>query len=189
MKIKFWISLCLFISSYFPLAIIWTLLDFDYQQQKFSHPIWLAILNAISLFCVLISGLTLYLPRRLKRSTRSIKISAAQEHSAELLNYSLPYIISFYAVKLGDFGTISALSFFMAILFMLSYLSKIILLNPFFLLLGYQLYEVTYSNLGYRQLRQQLLWSNINPIPINSAVDICQISDNFIILTNPNPEV
>ena len=189
MKIRFWIALCLFISSYFPLTIIWALLDFDFQRKNLSHPLWIAALNGLTLLSMVMSGLALYLPCRLKRITFQVKITAVQEKSADLLNYALPYIVAFYAATPGDYGTVAALTFFMIILFVLSYLRKIILMNPFVLLLGYQLYEVNCHPLGNRQIHQQLLWSKVNPIPTNSAVGLCQISDNFVILIDPNPEV
>ncbi len=143
MKLRFWVLLSIFTSSYFPLALIAAVQDFESGNLSFRHPVFTAGMLAAVMVCSLAAWLALYLPCRMKLKTDDVVITHAGPQSAELINYSLPYAVSFFAFDIDKAGFIPAFAIFMLILFILSCRTGKILMNPLFAVLGYRLYEAS----------------------------------------------
>lgn len=60
----------------------------------------------------------------------------------DLINYVFPYIVSFMGVDLGSTGKVLGFGLFLLWLFLISYRSGQILMNPLLLAVGWQLYEI-----------------------------------------------
>lgn len=189
MKLKFWISLCVFISSYFPLALIFALQDFDYSRFRLQHPLPIFVTIVFSCICIIFTWLALFVPRWGRRGTQTIKITNVSLQSATLINYSLPYAVSFFSIKLDDPGSVLSFLVFMAIMFSLSYLTDTILLNPLFILFGYKLYDINYRIVGKTQEHHGLLLSADASLRTDDNCRVYEIGKNFMILTVKNPEV
>jgi hypothetical protein len=145
----------LFLGSYFPLALI--LAVQDVKGEFWSRPFcrtpqfWTqcelpSLANpALALTFIALSGLSLLLIVSLLRYFRSDTEMTVEECKAipnDLINYVFPYIVSFMGVELGSVGKMLGFAMFLAWLFLISYRSGQILMNPLLLAMGWQLYEI-----------------------------------------------
>ncbi|WP_218511366.1 hypothetical protein [Variovorax sp. dw_308] len=72
----------------------------------------------------------------------------------DLINYVFPYVVSFMGLDLGSTGKTLGFALFLAWMFLISYRSGQILMNPLLLVAGWQLYEIKADMEGHkRQLR------------------------------------
>jgi len=155
MQIKLIPAALLFIASYFPLALILTVQDIKVEfwdvpfckKMKFwqhcempqlAHP-GLAIGSV--LVCMLSLMFFLWVLRHFRGATE-MKIEECKPVPNDLINYVFPYIVSFMGVELGSTGKVVGFGLFMVWLFLISYRSGQILMNPLLLAVGWQLYEI-----------------------------------------------
>lgn len=71
-----------------------------------------------------------------------MKVEECKTIPNDLINYVFPYIVSFMGVELGSTGKLLGFGLFMVWLFLISYRSGQILMNPLLLAVGWQLYEI-----------------------------------------------
>ena len=64
---------------------------------------------------------------------------------SELMNYTLPYVVSFMSVGYDQEGKFVGILIFLTWIFWITYKSGQIILNPILVAFGWKLYEVTYS--------------------------------------------
>jgi hypothetical protein len=133
----------LFLSSYFPLFVIVSIiLYFDKEN------LWAALLClTIGLLCLL--GALSYLSwcrRHLQRSFAKVK--DYQRRDGEALSYVATYIVPFATFNLDVVPQILALSVFIAMMLILYVNSNLIYVNPMLNLFRYHLYEVNLENSG-----------------------------------------
>jgi hypothetical protein len=142
MKLRLLSSILIFISAYSPLSIIFLIQDIDLQKGQLKNPEIVWPFLAISV----ISCLLLYASvKLLKVSTPPVKIKKVSLSSSELINYSIPYMISFFVMDLGDKQMLYSFLFFMLIMYWLTLKTHNIFVNPILAVLGYNLYKVTYE--------------------------------------------
>jgi hypothetical protein len=155
MQIRLYSAVILFLASYFPLALILAVQDVKQvywtrgacaslqpwascQMPELGNPglAWsfLAICGVSLVFFVL-------LMRAFKGPTE-MSIKASKSIPNDLINYAFPYIVSFMGVELGATGKVVGFLLFMVWLFLISYRSGQILMNPLLLVFGWQLYEI-----------------------------------------------
>jgi len=144
-------GLLVFLGSYFPLTLILALQDVspktwalgpcsDWKActaPEFEHP-WL------SSFGVIATGLCLLLTFKVISKLRykyPVRIIDSKPVPSELISYSFPYIVSFMGVDYGSLGKIAGLMAFLAWLFLITYKSGQIVMNPILLIFGWNLYE------------------------------------------------
>jgi len=155
MQIKLIPAVLLFIASYFPLALILAVQDVkaEFWTKPFCNDLqfWtvcqlpelanpeLAYTSII--ICLLSLIFFLWVLQHFKGATQ-MKIEECKSVPNDLINYVFPYIVSFMGVELGNTGKILGFGLFMAWLFLISYRSGQILMNPLLLALGWQLYEI-----------------------------------------------
>lgn len=145
MKLRAWSSVFIFISAYFPLAVIFAIQDFDSKLNNFSHPsIVYTVLVIAALSCIVV-WLSV---RDIKVSSPPIMIKSVSNRSGELVNYSIPYMISFFVMDLGKTKLLLSFGFFMLIMYWLTLKTHNIFVNPVLALLGYNLYDVKYVKDG-----------------------------------------
>jgi hypothetical protein len=144
MKPRFWLSVAIFVSAYAPLALLFAIRDFDSQKKWFGHPpfVW------ASLGTALVSVILLFFTMRSVRGQFAVKINKVSLRSNDLLNYSIPYLISFFSVDFGKPQDLGALALFMSLLFFLSLKTQSIFINPVLALRGWGLYEVEFEESG-----------------------------------------
>ena len=143
MKPRILTAILLFISAYSPLILILAVKDFDFDCcYNFHHPftIWtLLFVSAISIF------LLFYSIGSIKKGNMPVKIVEVQNRSVDLINYTIPYIVSFFGFDLAKTDDVVSLSIFMLLMLILTIKSKSVFLNPILLIAGYNLYDLKYE--------------------------------------------
>lgn len=167
MKLKFIPSLLIFISSYFPLSLIFVIKDLDESSFLPNHSIIAAAISIIALLSCLV---VLVAARKITNGIPVI-ISKVSNKSGDMFTYTIPYMISFYNFNLGDWKTLLSLLVFMTIMFALSYRTQSMFINPVLALARYGLYDCQLKD-GNRE-KQGLLISK-EPFLIG---DTCIIQD------------
>src|ERR1700730_16342521 len=126
----------LFLSSYFPLALIFFVL---YIVQ---YPVWAIAILALGLAGV--SVLLLYFLRFVPRlGSFQEKITGMQRRDADVMSYIASYLIPFVAIPFGGWQQTVALLVFIGVLGIVYVNSNMIQVNPMLNLFGYHLYEIT----------------------------------------------
>lgn len=155
MQIKLIPAALLFIASYFPLALILAVQDikeeFWHQPLCRDAQFWLKCelpqlanprLGYASIGVCLLSLIFFLWVLRHFRGTTEMTIDECKAVPNDLINYVFPYIVSFMGVELGSTGKVLGFGLFLAWLFLISYRSGQILMNPLLLAVGWQLYEI-----------------------------------------------
>jgi len=176
MQIKLIPAVLLFLGSYFPLALILAVQDVagegwerpvcrsaTFWQEcgipDLAHPL-------LAFVFIAITGISLvfffWLLRHLHGSTEML-IKESKSIPNDLINYVFPYIVSFMGVDLGSAGKVIGFGLFMLWLFVITYRSGQILMNPLLLAAGWQLYEVQADIEGNRRMLRALSRENVVP--------------------------
>ena len=149
MKPRVGTAVLLFISAYAPLFLILAVKDFDFEKTYcFRHLEAVSVLLGISLLSVVLLGYTV---RNIKPGNKKVTINKVQTRSADLINYTIPYIVSFFAFDLSKVDDVISLSIFLLLLLLLTVRSKSVFMNPILLLFRYNLYDIDYSFDGKEQ--------------------------------------
>lgn len=143
MKPKLFTAILLFISAYSPLFIILAVKDFDFSStHAFNHPITVAIMLLLTLASITLLFITI---AKIERGNMLVKVQSVQNRSADLINYTIPYILSFFGFDLSKWADIISLTIFLLIMMLLTIKSKSVFLNPILALRGYGLYDLEYQ--------------------------------------------
>ena len=151
-------SILLFLGSYFPLTIILMLQDIedtywsttsctvgDIRKYEFhcslptlQHPAICASIITITLISLIL--LYVYLKKVTPRSI--VVIEEIKSVPNDLVNYVFPYVVSFMGITLGDTGKLMGALLFLCFMFILTYRSGEVVMNPILLIFGWRIYEV-----------------------------------------------
>lgn len=161
MKLRILYSAAIFVGSYLPLAVILLVQDVNYAilkngfckgflrhdsacQVPFLHPKFaLAILFlCFAGFCLTLFALYVLRPKL------PVKIIEAKYIPAELMSYTLPYVVAFMSIGYEETGKFVGLSIFLVWMFWITHKAGQILLNPLLTVFGWRLYEVKYAFAG-----------------------------------------
>ena len=142
-------ALVLFLSSYSPLMWIMCLQDvnfgvpfsYDLKTWEFNNLYFSIFLFILSIFVL---AATFFILHKLEGGNK-IRIESVRCKSMDIINYTVPYFISFIGFDLGFVNDILSLLIFMALLFTMYYMSGALFLNPVLLIMGYKYYEIEYS--------------------------------------------
>jgi len=131
----------LFLSSYFPLALIFFFL---FVTQD---PIWATVVLVIGASGLLIMILYFFqiAPRLAPIQERVIGVHG---RDADTMSYIASYLIPFVAIPFGGWQQAAALLVFVVVLGIVYVNSNMIHINPMPNLMGYHLYEITVENSG-----------------------------------------
>lgn len=152
MKLKFIPALLMFISSYFPLALIFIVKDLDDATFFPKHPITAAIIAVVALLaCVVV----LVAANRIESGV-PVRVTRVSNKSGDMFTYTIPYMISFYNFNLGDWKTLASLLVFMTLMFALAYRTQNVFINPVLALAGYGLYDCQFKD-GNREVQGLLV--------------------------------
>ena len=143
MKPKLVTAILLFISAYSPLFLILAVKDFDFDKlQWFKHPYTVFFLLAISTLSIALLFMTI---KTLDKGNMAVKVVSIKDRSSDLINYTIPYILSFFGFDLSKWGDVISLGIFLLIMMLLTIKSKAVFLNPILAMCGYGLYDLEYS--------------------------------------------
>lgn len=161
MQLRLWAGVVIFAGSYFPLSLILLAQDFEYKYLShdfcvdiffapthctlpFSNP---KISISIFIFCIL-SLLATLLIFRLTKSKRKINVINSKYVPTELMNYTLPYVVSFMGVGYSEQSKFIGMIVFLVWLFWITYKSGQLIMNPILIVLNWRLYDVTFKHDG-----------------------------------------
>lgn len=144
MKLRVTTSIILFLSSYTPLLLILIVKDFDFINIEFKNPIFITIFFiTIILSIFLLRVVLMHIKKR--NSNMPIKINHVSDRSQDLINYTVPYIISFYGFDLSKWSDNISLGIFIVLMCVLTIRSKMIFINPLLAVVGYGMYDIEYT--------------------------------------------
>lgn len=156
-------SIAIFISGYTPLFLIMMIKDItgiNWQPYQFEstilgfdkivYPIGLFVKNPNVVWgLIIVSVISLlllrYVLKNITTNPFAITITQAKSRSSEVVNYTIPYMISFVAFDLSKWQDLLSLIIFLSILCLLSIRSQSIFINPILAALGYGLYDCQYT--------------------------------------------
>jgi len=176
MKPRIWAAALIFLSGYSPLLLIMCFRDFNFQQGSFEHPRTVVALMAIAIASVFL----VFVALRSIHSGLPIRIISLRSRATDLVNYSLPYIVSFFGLKLNDPHDMGSLAVLMLLLFILAFRTNSLFINPILACGGYQLFEAECEENGYKKTRDVLVKGEILP------GDLCRaelLSTSLLLIT------
>jgi len=143
MNPKIFTAILLFISAYSPLFIILAVKDFDFDNTlSFGHPLAVLIILLFTVASIVLLFLTV---TKMERGNMPVRVKSVTNRSSDLVNYTIPYILSFFGFDLSKWADVISLGIFLLIMLMLTIKSKSVFLNPILAMRGYGLYDLDYT--------------------------------------------
>lgn len=142
----------MYVSSYFPLALIFIIKDLDEATFRPIHPAAEAVVAGVALLACTI---VLIVAHKVDSGV-SVRITKVSNKSGDMFTYTIPYMISFFNFNLGDWKTLLSLLVFMSLMFVLAYRTQNIFINPVLALAGYGLYDCQFKD-GDREVQGMLV--------------------------------
>lgn len=96
-------------------------------------------------------------------SDHDLAIKEAKPAPNDLINYVFPYVVSFMGLDLGSSGKLCGFLVFLGWMFLITYRSGQILMNPLLIAAGWQLHEVTVRIGGSDRTGFALSKAPVNP--------------------------
>lgn len=153
MRFRVLTAIVVFLGSYLPLSMILLAQNYDYSAS-FCWTLWeptcqLPLRNpvfSLSAFCICAACflITLFV-LTLVKPKHEIELIEAKYIPTELMNYTLPYVVSFMSIDYQDTSKFVGLTIFLVWMFWITYKSGQVLLNPLLIVLGWRLYDLTYQ--------------------------------------------
>jgi len=143
MKPRIFTAILFFISAYSPLFIIFSVKDFDFKCTfNFNHPLAIYILLGVTAISIILLFGTI---SKIKRGDMCVDVVTVKNRSIDLINYTIPYMLSFFGVDLSKPEDVISITIFLLIMLLLTITSKSVFLNPILALVGYGLYDLEYK--------------------------------------------
>lgn len=191
MQFRFPIAFFVFLGSYLPLSLILLAQDYDYEQStapfcwdvasatcslpfhnsSFSIGIFVACLICFLLTVIALQAL---------RPKRSVVIAEARHAPADLMNYTLPYVVSFMSIDYQSTGKFVGFVIFLVWMFWITYKSGRLVLNPVLIILGWKYYDVSYTFPTDATLRSGAALAR-SPIDIGKPTRFSEVQDVLIL--------
>lgn len=159
MQLRILIAFVIFIGSYLPLSLILLAQNYDYSfvsqpvcwafwkescSLPFKNPAFAVGIFAACVVCFLVTVLAL----AVVKPKHEIVIRKAKYVPADLMNYTLPYVVSFMSIDYQETGKFIGFLIFLGWMFWITYKSGQIILNPLLIAFGWRLYDVSYNFAG-----------------------------------------
>ena len=156
----------LFLSSYFPLALIFFLLFVNQRPY----------LAASILFggTVGLLGMAFYFRYAQRIGAFKVNVAAIQRRDGDAMSYIVSYVIPFLSVPFSGWEQGVALSIFFIVLSILYVNSNMIHINPMLNLVGYHLYEVTLQDGGVHSLISH------RRVALNQALSVIKVGEDIL---------
>jgi len=163
MEMRLFPAMILFLGSYFPLSLI--LLMQDIKELSWKAPLctvtemstcYLPELanpeRALGLLGICTVSLIIFMILMKSLSGYSaLEVIDSKSIPNDLINYVFPYVVSFMGLDLGGDGKFFGFLVFIVLMFVITYRSGQILMNPFLLVAGWQLYELNIVTEGHKR--------------------------------------
>lgn len=165
MQLRIFFATALYLGSYLPLSVILLAQDIDANAAKhgfcsitelatfecalpLKNPAWSLAAVAI---CSLGLAMTVYVLRTLPAGNR-ITVTESKHVPADLINYVIPYVVSFMSLDYEQGPKLIGFSLFLLWILWITYKSGQIAMNPVLAVLGWKLYEVKYMYLPPKEV-------------------------------------
>lgn len=102
------------------------------------------IIFAICFVCLIVTLIAL----STVKPKNPVEVQEAKYVPAELMSYTLPYVVSFMSLDYQDTGKFTGLIIFLGWMFLITHRSGQVILNPLLAVLGWRLYEVSLTYAG-----------------------------------------
>jgi len=142
MTLKLPFSLIVFISSYFPLMLILAIKDYDFAKCGFKNPTLVVLIFGLTA----ISCITTLIAARSVKDGNLVNLTKVSNKSTDMFTYTIPYMLSFYKFDLTDLNMVLSLGVFMGLMFILSYRTQSVFVNPVLAIAGYGLYDCQFKD-------------------------------------------
>lgn len=161
MQPKLYIAIFVYLGSYLPLSLILLVQDYDFDAiatpvckiwKQADRSCSIPFSNATASFvfaalCIFSFFATIFLLRNTKGNNK-IVVSESKHIPADLINYVFPYVVSFMSLAYKGTGKIFGFLIFLVWMFLVTYKSGQIMLNPLLIVFNWKLYEIKYKFLG-----------------------------------------
>lgn len=178
LRLRFWASLLIFVSGYSPLLVILAIKDLEIvaglPTPQHSWMFWglLSVAVASSLF-------VLHAVRSIE-SGLTVEVTKAANKSGEMFGYTIPYVMSFIRIDLGDWQTLASLTVFLAMMFAIAYRTQTVFVNPILALAGYMLIDCTFRR---GSVETQAMVITRVPLKIGQRLTFEQLSHYLYVAT------
>ena len=181
LRLRPWASLLLFFSAYSPLLIILIVKDYDPL-----HLAWLPRnpwLSGILLVVAVFSSIAILRSVKEINGGLPVTVTKASNKSGDMFGYTIPYMLSFLRVDLGDWQTIISLMIFLSILFVMAYRTQTVFVNPILALAGYMLIDCTFKR-GEKEIQAMVVTRT--PMTIGASYRVERLSHYLYIAAAPD---
>jgi hypothetical protein len=143
LRLRLWASLLIFVSGYSPLLVILAVKDLQVcgSVPTPRHPWLFGIFVA---FAVVSSFMVLGAAKSI-HSGLAVVVTKASNKSGEMFGYTIPYVLSFVRLDLGEWQTLVSLAIFLAMMFAVAYRTQTVFVNPVLAVAGYMLIDCTFK--------------------------------------------
>lgn len=171
LRLRFWASLLIFVSGYAPLLVILAVKDLQIVNRipTPQHPWMVAVLIAVAA----LSSLMVLGAIRSIRSGLSVEVTKAANKSGEMFGYTIPYVLSFVRIDLGEWQTLVSLAIFLGMMFAVAYRTQTVFVNPILAVAGYMLIDCTFKRAGTET--QAMIITRV-PLKIGASYTIERLS-------------
>jgi hypothetical protein len=188
MQLRIYAAGILFLGSYLPLSAILLVQNFRYdlwgseictEWRPFNcitplrQPIISLSFVAICLACFVF---TLIVLNAIKVRQQAV-VSEVKHIPTDLMNYVLPYVVSFMGIDYNDIGKFVGFIVFLVWIFIITYKSERAIMNPVLTVFGWKLFEIRHSSPGGQVISTSIALSRINLNPgdtykVNAVQDV-----------------
>ncbi|MEL3900188.1 hypothetical protein [Treponema phagedenis] len=165
LRLRPFVALILFISAYSPLMLIMLIKQIDFNMPYYLNS---PITSLILLVVALLSSLVMLLTVKNINSGLVVTISKASSKSGDTFGYTIPYVLSFMDIDLSDWQTMVAIVLFLSVLFIMSYRTQTLFINPILAIAGYMLIDCTFKRQG-KEIQAMVITRK----PISAGEEIC----------------
>lgn len=132
------IRILLFLSSYFPLFLIFTIQNYKKFGNKALVPV---VIGTTSLI-----GISIFMRWVRGSADRREVVVSVQRKDSEVMSYIVTYIIPFIGIDLSSFANLFSLLLFFIMLMIIYINTNLIHINPMLNMVGYHVYEIENSS-------------------------------------------
>ncbi|MFO1447922.1 MAG: hypothetical protein U1F61_07170 [Opitutaceae bacterium] len=186
MKPRIGTAFLLFLSSYAPLLVLVAVLDFDWSKKQFGSP----YLDLSLVIIAVLSGLMPFISLKGVQGGQIYQVNDLKNRSGDLVNYALPYLVTFIGLKVSEPTSIIGFAFFMVLFGALSIKTQALWINPLLALGDYRLYEAVLQAEGNAPQTVQLLAPK--PLAAGQRCRAVFLTDTQVYVTefiDPSPSV
>lgn len=160
------IRILLFLSSYFPLFLIFTIQNYSKYGNRALIPVTIGTIALI--------GLSIFMWWVRGSADRREVVVSVQRKDSEVMSYIVTYIIPFIGLDLSSFANLFSLCLFFFMLMIIYINTNLIHINPMMNMVGYHIYEIE-NNSG----TIQTIISKKSRMVRNDKLKLVMIGDNL----------